>query len=105
MPRTARLDTPGSLQHVMIRGIERRKILRKDGDREDMLWGLGGHSIAPLSNDLYICMITVCYIFARQKCAAHHTMFDHVGEFLSSRRTHSLIVTFIRHPTTDRAGV
>ena len=26
MPRTARLNTPGVLHHVMIRGIERRKI-------------------------------------------------------------------------------
>jgi hypothetical protein len=34
MPRVARLDTPGILQHVMIRGIERRKIFRKDDDRQ-----------------------------------------------------------------------
>ena len=26
MPRTARLDAPGVLHHIMIRGIERRKI-------------------------------------------------------------------------------
>jgi REP element-mobilizing transposase RayT len=37
MPRAARLDTPGILQHVMIRGIERRKIFREDGDRQDLL--------------------------------------------------------------------
>jgi len=28
MPRTARLDTPGLLHHIMIRGIERRKIFK-----------------------------------------------------------------------------
>ncbi len=28
MPRIARLDTPGLLHHVMIRGIERRKIFK-----------------------------------------------------------------------------
>ena len=35
MPRQARLDTPGTLHHVIIRGIERRKIAddRKDRDR------------------------------------------------------------------------
>ena len=37
MPRTARLDVPGVLHHVMIRGIERRKIFRTDKDREDFI--------------------------------------------------------------------
>jgi len=37
MPRTARLDTPGLLHHIMIRGIERRKIFNDDKDREDLL--------------------------------------------------------------------
>jgi putative transposase len=35
MPRTARLDTPGILHHVMIRGIERRKIFTDNEDREN----------------------------------------------------------------------
>ena len=33
MPRQARLDAPGLLQHVMARGIERRKIFWDDKDR------------------------------------------------------------------------
>ena len=33
MPRQARLDAPGVLHHIMIRGIERRKIFINDGDR------------------------------------------------------------------------
>lgn len=37
MPRTARLDTPGLLHHVMIRGIERRKIFRDDKDRDNFI--------------------------------------------------------------------
>ena len=37
MPRTARLDAPGVLHHMMIRGIERRKIFRNDKDREDFI--------------------------------------------------------------------
>jgi hypothetical protein len=28
MPRSARLDAPGAVHHVIIRGIERRKIFR-----------------------------------------------------------------------------
>jgi putative transposase len=37
MPRIARLDTPGLLHHVMIRGIERRKIFNDDKDRKDFI--------------------------------------------------------------------
>jgi len=37
MPRLARLDAPGLLQHVMARGIERRKIFRDDKDRKSFL--------------------------------------------------------------------
>ena len=37
MPRLARLDAPGVLHHLMIRGIERRKIFWNDPDREDFL--------------------------------------------------------------------
>ena len=37
MPRTARLDAPGVLHHVMIREIERRKIFRNNNDREDFI--------------------------------------------------------------------
>lgn len=33
MPRKSRLDIPGLLQHVIVRGIERKKIFRDDGDR------------------------------------------------------------------------
>ena len=37
MPRQARLDAPGVLHHIMIRGIARRKIFINDRDREDFL--------------------------------------------------------------------
>ncbi len=37
MPRQARLDAPGVLQHLMARGIERRKIFRDDKDRVSFL--------------------------------------------------------------------
>ena len=35
MPRGPRLDAPGTLHHVMMRGIERRPIFRDDQDRAD----------------------------------------------------------------------
>ena len=37
MPRIARIDTPGLLHHIMIRGIERRKIFNDDKDRESFI--------------------------------------------------------------------
>ena len=41
MPRGPRLDTPGTLHHVMIRGIERGSIVRDDKDREEFLNRMG----------------------------------------------------------------
>jgi hypothetical protein len=37
MPRKARLDTPGALQQIVVRGIERRKIFNEDNDRDHFL--------------------------------------------------------------------
>lgn len=37
MPRTARIDIPGLLQHVIVRGIERRDIFLDDNDRRMFL--------------------------------------------------------------------
>ena len=42
MPRQARLDAPGLLQHVMARGIERRKIFLDVKDRESFLERFAG---------------------------------------------------------------
>ena len=42
MPRQARLDAPGTLHHVIIRGIEKRSILGGDTDREDFVYRMGG---------------------------------------------------------------
>ena len=45
MPRRARLDAPGTLHHVIIRGIEERKIADDDKDRSDFVYRMGGLSI------------------------------------------------------------
>ncbi len=41
MPRKARIDTPGTLQHVIARGIERCDIFTDDADCDDFLERLG----------------------------------------------------------------
>jgi REP element-mobilizing transposase RayT len=55
MPRQSRLDTPGALHHIVIRGIERRKIFWDDADRDDFLERLG---------DLLKQTRTPCYAWA-----------------------------------------
>ncbi|MBI4735992.1 MAG: transposase [candidate division NC10 bacterium] len=46
MPRQPRLDAPGVLHHVMVRGIERRPIFRDDADRADFVARLGALATA-----------------------------------------------------------
>ncbi len=42
MPRQARLDGQGTLHHVIIRGIEKRRIVDNVKDQEDFVSRLGG---------------------------------------------------------------
>ena len=62
MPRLARLDAPGVFHHIMIRGIERRKIFRNDKDREDFLDRLS--NLLPETE-------TACYAWALMPSHAH----------------------------------
>ena len=55
MPRGARLDAPGVLHHVIIRGIERRNIFRDNKDRDNMIDRL---------NELVPATSTACYAWA-----------------------------------------
>ncbi len=55
MPRFARLDAPGVVHHVIIRGIERRKIFSDEKDCEDFVERLG---------DLLSRTGTTCYAWA-----------------------------------------
>jgi len=41
MPRGARLDVPGTLHHVIVRGIEKRQIVDDDQDREKFVSRMG----------------------------------------------------------------
>jgi len=44
MPRRARLDAPGTLHHVIVRGIEKRRIVNDVADRKNFVDRLGGLS-------------------------------------------------------------
>jgi len=41
MPRNARLDAPGALHHIMVRGINKAAIFNDDQDRNKFLERLG----------------------------------------------------------------
>jgi putative transposase len=41
MPRKARIDAPGALHHIIVRGIERRRIFSDDQDRNNFIERLG----------------------------------------------------------------
>ncbi len=62
MPRQSRLDAPGVLHHVIIRGIEGRRIFRDDEDRDNLLDRLS--LILPETK-------TSCYAFALMPNHAH----------------------------------
>lgn len=42
MPRKARIDAPGALHHIIVRGVAQTSIFKDDKDREDFLNRLGG---------------------------------------------------------------
>ncbi|MDI6775781.1 MAG: transposase [Syntrophales bacterium] len=62
MPRSARLDAPGVVHHIIIRGIEHRNIFRDNQDRENLLERLGR---------LLLETRTVCYAWAFLPNHAH----------------------------------
>ena len=55
MPRKARIDAPGALQHIIIRGIEKRPIFRDDQDKDSFIERLG---------DVLLETSTSCYAWA-----------------------------------------
>jgi len=52
MPRQARIDAPGALHHILIRGIEQREIFKDDKDWEGFL-----EQLSKLLQE----MVTPCY--------------------------------------------
>jgi REP element-mobilizing transposase RayT len=42
MPRKARIDAPGAVHHVIVRGIEQRSIFKDDRDRDGFIGRMGG---------------------------------------------------------------
>jgi putative transposase len=62
MPRRARIEAPGALQHLIIRGIEWREIFRSDHDRLNFVNRLS--ELVPETK-------TDCFAWAIQENQAH----------------------------------
>jgi REP element-mobilizing transposase RayT len=62
MPRQARIDAPGAIQHIIIRGIERRRIFLDDRDRDAFVERLGR---------ILLDSATTCYGWALMTNHAH----------------------------------
>ncbi len=54
MPRRARLDAPGTLHHVIVRGIERRRIVNDVADRNNFVRRLGELSAGTNNEDMRV---------------------------------------------------
>jgi putative transposase len=57
MPRRARLDAPGTLHHVIVRGIEKRRIVNDVADRKNFVDRPGRLSVDTKTN-IYAWAIT-----------------------------------------------
>ncbi|NQT23420.1 MAG: transposase [Candidatus Omnitrophica bacterium] len=85
MPRLARLDAPGVLHHVIIRGIERRRIFRDSNDQDDLLSRF--EDLIPKTN-------ISCYAWALLSNHAHFLF----------RTGDTPLATFMRRLLTGYAG-
>lgn len=84
MPRAARIDIPNLLQHVIVRGIERRKIFTDDDDRRQFLKRF---------SDLLVSSDTDCFAWA--------LIDNHFHLLLRPRQT--LLAKFMRRLLTGYA--
>jgi putative transposase len=88
MPRVARLDTPGLLQHVIVRGVERREIFSDDRDRGRFLVRLASllqetetscYAWALIPNHFHLLLMPIRYqlaVLMRRLLTGHAVTFN-----------------------------
>jgi putative transposase len=84
MPRRARLDAPGTLHHVIGRGIAGTKIFRSDKDREDFL-----HRMADL------CACTALTVYAWALMDTHFHLLIRTGNTSISSSMRKLLTGYV----------
>ena len=96
MARQSRIDYPGALNHLMIRGIERKNIFATDPDKEDFLRRLEQH----VEKDH-----TICFAFAIMSNHAHlllQTASQPVSRIMQSIQTGYAVSYNLRHNRTGK---
>ncbi len=91
MPRQARLDAPGTLQHIIIRGIERRRIVDDGKDQDNFVLRLG-----EIASDTK----TAIYAWALMTNHAHlliHSGVQGISQFMRRFLTGYAITYNLRH--------
>ena len=91
MPRSARLDSPGVLHHIIIRGIERRAIFKDDYDRENFVERLS--TLVPETQ-------TICYAWVLMSNHAHFLLRSGPGGVAQLMRR--LLTVFRKTPAAAR---
>ena len=87
MPRQARLDAPGLLQHVMARGIEIRAIFRDDKDCKSFLDRLA---------DILEETQTQCYVYPVECLSLFHWGLGFNPKSRPTRLNERLVITGLR---------
>jgi putative transposase len=67
MPRGPRLDSPGTLHHVMVRGIDRGNIIEDDEDRQDFISRLG-HNALETGTSIFAYALMTNHTVCRGSC-------------------------------------
>lgn len=84
MPRKARIDAPGAVHHVIVRGIERRKIFWDDTDRNHFI-----ERLSALIDESQ----TGC--FAGALIPNHHHLLLRTGNMSISRMMQRLLTGYV----------
>ncbi len=96
MARQGRIDYPGAVQHIMLRGIERKNIFGTDPDKEDFLRRLEKSLIETQ---------TQCFAFALMSNHAHlllQTGSTPVSKIMQSLQTGYAVSYNLRHNRTGK---
>jgi len=84
MPRQSRLDAPGTLHHLMGRGIERTNIFQNDEDRKDFLNRLA-----------YLCMEGSLIVYAWALMSNHFHLLIRTGNQPLSKNMRKLLTGYV----------
>jgi len=88
MPRKARIDYPDGVYHLIVRGIERKRIFRDDQDRNGFLDRLG-----------------LLFLESKTSCFAWALLPNHVHLLIESRqRKRRPLSIQVSHPKSHKKG-